>query len=91
MDDDFLSDIETIYTTKECSCTHLRTSKQTINYISINQEHKYAMLYQIVIIIIITITITIIIIVVSQLLPQMALKYFQYLHFNLSSNHNVVQ
>ena len=88
MDDDFLSDIETIYTTKECSCTHLRTSKQTINYISINQEHKYAMLYQIVIIIIIII---IIVIAVLQLLLQMGLKYFQYLHFNLSSNHNVVQ
>ena len=87
MDDDFLSDIETIYTTKECSCTHLRTSKQTINYISINQEHKYAMLYQIVIIIIIII----IVIAVLQLLLQMGLKYFQYLHFNLSSNHNVVQ
>ena len=87
MDDDFLSDIETIYTTKECSCTHLRTSKQTINYISINQEHKYAMLYQIVIIIIIII----IVIAVLQLLLQVGLKYFQYLHFNLSSNHNVVQ
>ena len=72
MDDDFLSDLETIYTTKECSCTHLRTSKHKINYISINQEHKYAF------------SIVIIIIAVSQLLLQMVLKYFQYLHFNLS-------